>query len=112
MSDDSPDMRYILRSRRAPAAVTDCGAGLRWCGSSRLRPAHAALAAELRGMGQRPTRPSPIPGPGRAGSGEAAPAGAVAGRWVGGLGLQGTAGRGPAPPTRDGGKPCSAQPQL
>lgn len=29
MSDDSPDMRYILQSRRAPAAVTDCSAGLR-----------------------------------------------------------------------------------
>lgn len=28
MSDDSPDMRYILQSRRAPAAVTDCSAGL------------------------------------------------------------------------------------
>lgn len=29
MSDDSPDMRYILQSRRAPAAVTDCSVGLR-----------------------------------------------------------------------------------
>lgn len=29
MSDDSPDMRYILQSWRAPAAVTDCSVGLR-----------------------------------------------------------------------------------
>lgn len=50
MSDDSPDMRYILQSRRAPAAVTDCGAGLRaGAGAAPAAPApntHSACAME------------------------------------------------------------------
>lgn len=68
MSDDSPDMRYILQSRRAPAAVTDCGAGLRWCGSrSRLhRPrAHPEPPAPrlcCDRMWQH-SQPGPIPAP-------------------------------------------------
>lgn len=126
MSDDSPDTRYILRSRcdrlRRGAA--------RWCGSCRLHPhtrhlchgAAGSLAVLLQDRAAGPV-PAPSPSPAEpppglpqgagAGCGEAVPALVRSmGDGVGALGLDAPRARGtPLSPPRWGRAP-SAQPQL